>query len=189
MSTTGQAIPLAEAQRIAAEVVADLEPYCARIEVAGSVRRRKAQVSDLEVVAIPMIAHAGGLFGTEPVNRLWEHLHAGSYEWLKGDNPEGKYYQLRLPEQWGGMQLDLFTAAENNYGITLLIRTGSAAFSESILARHKRLQGIGKDGRGSKDGRLVHRDGSVLVTPDEASVFAVVHLEWIAPEKRSDAVR
>jgi len=32
---------LAEAERIAAAIVADLAPSCARIQVAGSVRRRK----------------------------------------------------------------------------------------------------------------------------------------------------
>lgn len=42
--------PLAVAAAIAAALVAELTPYCERIEVAGSVRRGKAQVGDLEVL-------------------------------------------------------------------------------------------------------------------------------------------
>ena len=46
--------PLADAERIAAAIVADLAPFCARIQVAGSVRRRKEAVGDIELVAIPL---------------------------------------------------------------------------------------------------------------------------------------
>ncbi len=45
--------PLAEGEAIASALVADLEPYCARIQVAGSIRRRKEMVGDIEIVAIP----------------------------------------------------------------------------------------------------------------------------------------
>jgi hypothetical protein len=62
--------PLAEAERIAASIVADLAPSCARIQVAGSVRRHKQVVGDIEMVAIPRYAPAG-LFGDCMANLLW----------------------------------------------------------------------------------------------------------------------
>ena len=46
--------PLPDAERIAAAIVADLAPFCDRIQVAGSVRRRKEFVGDIELVAIPL---------------------------------------------------------------------------------------------------------------------------------------
>ena len=42
--------PLDEAERIACTIVADLLPFCQRIQVAGSVRRRKELVGDIGVV-------------------------------------------------------------------------------------------------------------------------------------------
>jgi DNA polymerase/3'-5' exonuclease PolX len=176
--------PLAEAERIAAAIVADLAPFCARIEIAGSVRRRKEVVGDIELVAIPRYAPAG-LFGHCTANLLWEHLHASdAYRFTKGDHPAGRYYQLTLPSHVG-MQLDLFLAQPDNWGLTLLVRTGSAAFSTAMLARWKRRQGFGRGQPGSVDGRLVTRDGRVVPTPEEETVFRLLGMPPVPPERRS----
>ncbi len=50
---------LADAERIVAAIVAGLAPVCTRIQVAGSVRRRKDVVGDIELVAIPRYEPAG----------------------------------------------------------------------------------------------------------------------------------
>ena len=44
---------LAEAQEVADALIAELSRYCERIEIAGSLRRGKAEVGDLELVAVP----------------------------------------------------------------------------------------------------------------------------------------
>lgn len=46
-------IPLATADKLAAKIVAGLEPLCLKIEVAGSIRRRRATVNDVDIVCIP----------------------------------------------------------------------------------------------------------------------------------------
>ena len=51
-------VPLARAQVVAAEVVALLAPACERIEIAGSVRREKTDVGDIEIVCTPSVYHA-----------------------------------------------------------------------------------------------------------------------------------
>ena len=176
--------PLADAERIATAIVADLVPFCARIQVAGSVRRRKEVVGDIEIVAIPRYAPAG-LFGDCTANLLWEHLHASdAYRFTKGDQPAGRYYQLALPMH-AGVQVDLFLAQPDNWGLTLLVRTGSAAFSTAMLARWKRRQGIGRDQPGSVDGRLVTRAGHVVPTPEEETVFQLLGMPPVPPERRS----
>jgi hypothetical protein len=80
--------------------------------------------------------------------------------------------KLTLPMH-GGLQLDLFLAQPDNWGLTLLVHTGSAAFSTALLARWKRRHGIGRDQPGSIDGRLVARDGRVVPTPEEETVFVL----------------
>ena len=177
--------PLDEAERIAGAIIADLLPYCQRIQVAGSVRRRKELVGDIELVAIPRYDPAG-LFGDCTTNALWEHLHAsGAYRFIKGDHSSGRYYQLALPAR-PGLQVDLFLAQHDNWGLTLLVRTGSAAFSAAMLARWKRLQGIGRERPGSVDGRLVTRDGRAVPTPEEETVFHCLRMAPLAPELRGD---
>jgi DNA polymerase/3'-5' exonuclease PolX len=164
--------------------VADVALSCDRIQVAGSVRRRKEVVGDIEMVAIPRYAPAG-LFGDCTASLLWERLHASdAYRFTKGDRADGRYYQLTLP-MYAGMQLDLFLAQPDNWGLTLLVRTGRAAFSTAMLARWKRLQGIGRDQPGSVDGRLVTRDGRVVPTPEEETVFQLLGMQAVPPERRS----
>ena len=105
---------------------------------------------------------------------FWEHLHAGAaYRFTKGNHAAGRYYQLAVPAHVG-MQFDLFLAHPDNWGLTLLVRTGSAAFSTAMLARWKRRQGLGRDQPGSVDGRLVTRDGHVVPTPEEETVFQLL---------------
>jgi len=185
MSETGVSVPLAEATGIARVIAEDLAPYCDRIEVAGSVRRRKAVVSDIEIVAIPRYEPAG-LFGDRRANALWEHLHADTrYRFVQGDSPEGRYYKLRLPAH-DDLQLDLFLAQPDNWGWILLMRTGTAAFSAGVLGEWKRRRGLGKDQPGSIDGRLVDRTGQVVPTPEEDTVFALVGRAVIPPEQCTD---
>jgi DNA polymerase (family 10) len=178
--------PLADAEQIATAIVGDLGPYCDRIAIAGSVRRKKEMVGDIELVAIPRYV-AAGLFGDRTANLLWQHLHAGeTYHFTKGDNPDGRYYQLAIP-MYPGVQVDLFLAQPDNWGLTLLVRTGSAEFSAAVLARWKRVQGIGRDRPGSVDGRLVTRDGRVVPTLEEETVFYLLGVQPIEPERRSAA--
>jgi DNA polymerase/3'-5' exonuclease PolX len=140
-------------------------------------------VGDIELVAIPRYAPAG-LFGDRVENLLWQHLHTGdTYRFTKGDNPAGRYYQLALPA-YPGLQVDLFLAQADNWGLTLLVRTGSAEFSAAVLACWKRVQGIGREQPGSVDGRLVTRDGQVVPTPDEETFFHLLGLEPIEPARR-----
>ncbi len=42
-----------EASILADEVRCALEPFCSRVEVAGCIRRKKADVGDIDIVAMP----------------------------------------------------------------------------------------------------------------------------------------
>jgi len=52
----------AQALTIAEQCRKALAPYCERIEIAGSIRRGKPQVKDIELVAMPKMVPTG-LFG------------------------------------------------------------------------------------------------------------------------------
>ena len=69
--STGLRYTLAEAQRIAGAIVGQLDPSCVRLEIAGSLRRGRPDVGDIELVAIPrFIEEPSGLFETQQVSLL-----------------------------------------------------------------------------------------------------------------------
>ena len=151
-----------EAKKIADKYVEILKPYCLRIEIAGSIRREKPEVKDIEIVAIP-----GNLEGfAREVNKLQK---------VKGE-PTGKYTQRILPE---GIRLDLFIANEKNWGLIFAIRTGSVDFSHKTLAC-----GWVKKGYHSKDGKLIDKQGREIVLREERDLFDLIGIPFVKPELR-----
>ena len=124
--STGTRIPLAEALGIAANVVAVLGPHCLKIDVAGSVRRQRPTIGDLEIVCLP---------DRDPLEStpLFAGGFAAAVERWPGSkgNPDGRYTQRLLP---CGLRLDLFMPHPDGYGLIMAIRTGSADWSHKVLA-------------------------------------------------------
>lgn len=160
---------LDEATAIAQRVRDQLAPHCHRCEIAGSIRRRKPDVGDIEIVAIPK-PYDTGLFasGIAPIVDRWPRV--------KGELP-CKYTQRILPE---GIKLDLFFATQNNWGLIFAIRTGSARYSHEVLARAWVRRGFH-----SIDGMLTTRDDQQVPVPEEYDLFRICHVPWITPERRS----
>ena len=153
-----------------------LAAYCDRIKVAGSIRRKRPEVGDIEIVCIPkMVTVLDGLFGTKKIR------HPGFAEALKGavilkgDPSAGKYMQFNLPE---GIKLDLFTTTRENWGFIYAIRTGSSEFSQFLAKRW-----VSRGYRGII-GNLC-RDGVSVPTPTEKSLFDLLGLDVVPPEKRN----
>ena len=49
----GRVIPMDEAMQMTNVFISLISPYCERIEIAGSLRRGKPEVHDIEIVAEP----------------------------------------------------------------------------------------------------------------------------------------
>lgn len=174
---------LAQAQAIAERLRSELAPACERIEIAGSIRRQRPDVGDIELVAIPKVVMIqGDLFGgaeypvvSPEFCRLVEHT--GKH--VKG-LPTKRYTQRELPE---GIKLDLFLCDSRNWGLIFAIRTGSARFSHEVLAC-----GWARAGYHSETGRLRVRTpwgmGRIVELPEEADLFRVCKLDWVNPENR-----
>ena len=161
-------IPYSEAKKIADSIVELLRPHCDRIEIAGSIRRKKSIVGDIEIVAIPK-PYDTGLFesGIATVVNRWKKV--------KGDLP-CKYTQRILPE---GIKLDLFFAEPGNFGLIYAIRTGSAEYSHKVLAT-----GWVKKGYKSEGGYL-YNDGRQREIPEEEDLFRLIGIPFVEPELRS----
>ena len=161
-------VQLDRATEIAERIKAELAPHCDRIEIAGSIRRRKAFVGDIEIVAIPK-PYDVGLFasGIAPIVNAWPKV--------RGELP-CKYTQRMLPD---GIALDLFFATRENWGLIYAIRTGSAEYSHRVLAHGWSVRGFK-----SVEGVLHNSAGRPVATPEEEDLFRIAGVAWVPPEKR-----
>ena len=154
---------LGQAHNIARGVAALLEPHCHRIAIAGSIRRQKPEVGDIEIVAIPK-PYDVGLFesGIATVVNQWPKV--------KGELP-CKYTQRQLPE----IKLDLFFATPENWGSILLIRTGNWRFSKHFMGTL-----LPQHGMRQKDG-FVWQGAIKVKTPEEEDMFRLVGMDFVHP--------
>ena len=161
---------LNKALEIANRVKDALTPYCDRIEIAGSIRRRKPEVHDIEIVCIPKMQIIGGkpsvLSGFASIVMQWKKV--------KGE-PGGKYTCRELPE---GINLDLFMTTADSWGYIYAIRTGSAEFSHRVLAC-----GWVKKGYHGKEGILYDQNYPLRV-PEEEDQFKLIGMDYVEPDKR-----
>lgn len=152
--------------KIANDIIEKIKPYTERAEIAGSVRRKKPECGDIEIVCI---RKQGDLFqpGIESVLDKWRRV--------KGDAAKGKYACRIHPS---GMQIDIFFATPENWGLIFFIRTGSAEFSKKSGDRWVEL------GWHSDGGILYRKNGTYLEIHDEEDVFKVLGWDFIKPEFR-----
>lgn len=159
-----QALPIAE------KTLELIRPHCFQAEIAGSIRRRKSEVKDIEIVCIAKPYERGLLeSGLATVVNQWDKV--------KGEMIYGKvkYTQRILPE---GIKLDLFFATPENWGLIYAIRTGSADYSHKVLAR-----GWVRQGYRSEGGYLMKGDEQINVFEEE-DLFQLIRIPWVAPQHR-----
>jgi DNA polymerase (family 10) len=159
---------LHEADALIAELIAELRDISGvvRIEPAGSLRRRRATIGDLDLLAATDEPQAliAALDALRQVDRI---LSAGTDK-----------SSIVLA---AGLQVDLMVCPPAAWGTHLVHFTGS---KEHNVA----LRGIALD-RGlslSEKGFKVVETGELLLDATEEAVYARLDLPWIAPELRED---
>ena len=173
MSTSDQSFPFPVAHRIAKALVVEFSPVCERIEIAGSLRRQKNQINDIELVCIPRYRQEQegqqDLFGggsRVEVNQVWEkaeelapkrlfplkpgtdardgHLQVDA-AWREKRLKGSKYFRFWLPRVQ--IKVDMFLATPETWGPLLVLRTGSADFNRGLVSPRGSHRGRFHDGR------------------------------------------
>lgn len=160
---------------IAQRLLAALAPNCERIELAGSLRRHKPLVGDIELVAIPCRPTdllGAPLAGPTYLDRFLDDRAVPFTK--RGD----KYQQFA----YGRHTVDLFLATPATWGSIYTIRTGSAEFSKWLVTAQP--HGAAPFGLVFQGGRL-HAHGRLLATPEETNVFNALGLAYIEPAERT----
>ena len=152
---------LGRAMTIADEVIKRLSPYCSRIEVAGSVRRNKPQVNDLDFVLIP----------SDPWNLSHEIMGLGPTRSAGSKIMRGLY---------NGTQVDIYFASEETWATLLLIRTGSKENNIRLATLAKKR---GWHLAASGDG-LFNENGQRIAGDTEESIYKSLGLRYEEPWQR-----
>lgn len=174
-------LPLAES--IASKVRDHVMTSMNRVEVAGSIRRRKEVVGDIEICGIPddrekLIKLLGN---------IGQHIKPGVpgvVPWVP--KVEAKYLRVRLEE---GINLDVFLGTPQNWGGLFMMRTGSAAspdgnafhgFIPAVFQRWKKLSGGGR----MTNAMPTMPTGEQLWVPEEQDFFDLLEMNFVPPEQR-----
>lgn len=154
---------LQEAKPIAEKYKNELSPFCHRVEIAGSIRREKPEVHDIEICCIPK---GSALFDFKN--------YVDQFYSIRGD-AIGKYTRRQLPE---GIALDLFITTKEKWGLIFAIRTGSAEFSHRLAMRWVEL------GYKSIDAELYDKNGVKYTFMEERALFDFLKLNYVEPNRR-----
>jgi len=191
--SSGVRVPLAQAHAVAGELVSILGIGCERIEVAGSIRRRTADVGDIELVAVPTVTTETipGLLedGTREVDQLQLFVETlliqGTLVPHPTDPKRGPKYS-KLLHAASGLQVDLFSAERDFFGLIWLIRTGPAEYSRWLVTE-ARSRGFHVAEAELHRGRLGCSSAMpcvVVATPDEVDVYRALGIPHTRPEDR-----
>jgi DNA polymerase (family X) len=146
-------------------IVEQLKSHCERIEVVGSVRRKKARVNDIDI-----LCQLKQEFGTEQafedaVLNLCSEVYSN-----------GKVIKSVLIN---GVQADFYIATPATYETLRLIRTGSAQHNIKLTSLAKRRGWkLYASGRG-----LVDEYGNIL-SATEAGILKLLLGRYVEPEER-----
>lgn len=182
-------IPINQAKEAAVELAELLEPGCVRIEIAGSIRRQKETVKDIELVAIPkMGAVRGQLYEGEVeslLNRLIDALIHANPQRIHFDQDTkrngDRYKRLRFD----GIGVDLFIVLPPaQWGVIFTIRTGPAIFGR-LLVTHQSKRGYLPDDMRISEGQLWH-NGVAVPVETERQFFEKIGVPWIEPRNRNE---
>lgn len=159
----GRRVSEAEGKRVAEVVVLGLgEENLERWEVCGSLRRKKAEVGDVDLVILPAE-------GREEV--VMERLRG-----LFGSQKNGKPARTGKVE---GVQVDVGVADRESWGAQVLFLTGSKEWNVMMRARAKRMGFLLNE-----KGCFERGTGRRVAGRTEEEIFEKLGLEFRKPEER-----
>jgi DNA polymerase (family 10) len=171
-------VNLREAWNLADVIKAELAPLCERIEIAGSIRRGRPEVNDIDFVILPKPGQK------DAIKARCEKRCA-----VVKDGEQN--YIVRLPEsgKFRGFQIDIFFARPavadllqrkpGNFGTLFLCRTGSTAHNIWLVYYAKTRGMAWHPYEGVKDA-----EGYVIASETEEAIFDMLGLDFVPPAVR-----
>ena len=168
---------LAQAKQIAEGLMALLEPACEKIVIAGSTRRQRPNVGDIELLCIPK---CNGFI--DKLDRQVEALIRQGLLDFRRNKLGSKVYgpknklMLHVPS---GIGVDIFSTTEECWAVSLAVRTGGAETNKRIATAALR-----KGWRWHAYGRGFTTPDGEIICHSEQEVFKAVGLPYLEPWER-----
>jgi len=166
-------LPYERARRYADKIAAALAPLCDRIEIAGSIRRKRPMCGDIDLVVLPQPGQAAAVRA-----RCKQRVHAVNIDGAIN-------LQVVLLNM---VKLDVFIARPaiddlydprpSNWGSLLLMRTGSQRFNAWFAARAQSMRTKWHPYDG------IFRNSDCIAAATENDMFTALKLNYIPPEAR-----
>jgi DNA polymerase/3'-5' exonuclease PolX len=183
---------LEPAQAKALEIVETLRPHTECIEIAGSIRRGKPWVKDIDLVVIPKMKSKSALFGN--VSELAKTDFYGALrDVLYSITGEGERMVrgIATPGFSRGIPLDVYIATAESWATLLLIRTGSAEHNIWMCSRARacggklHADGSGLEVPGEYDAVLQRTvNAKIIHARDEEEIFKAMGMPYAEPGQR-----
>ena len=184
-------VPRLAALAVAQQVEAVLAPFCERIAIAGSIRRQRPEVSDIELLFVAKTqARPDGLFDSAQVDLAAEHINLLLANGILAKRPNARGAMTWGPQNKlavhvaSGIALDLFSTPAAHWWTSLVIRTGPKNFNLRLI------EALGKHGYslhayGNGSG-IEHRTGGKQIVASEADIFRLAGWKYLEPDQRKD---
>ena len=150
---------LQQAEKLAEQFIGEIAVYCEKIQIVGSIRRRKTECRDIDLVLL-----------AKP-EQLWNFTL--KLKRISKSIVDGKQVKRVI---YKGEQFDLYFATPETWGALILIRTGSAQHNIklSMIAQKKGM-------------KLTHsglmKNGEIIASTEEG-IFEALDLNYVKPEER-----
>ena len=181
--------PKHAAMIVASELLYLLQPFCERIVIAGSLRRGKAMVGDVELLFIPKYdEQPDGLFDKIKVDLAAQAIQDllnrdvlamrpnvnGGFSW-------GRENKLAIHRPTG-IPVDLFSTSAEKWYVALVVRTGSKETNLRLTTGANYLnRTLNAYGTGITD----RKTGIITPATSEQHVFELCGAPYLEPEKRT----
>ena len=164
-------ISLSTARKYADKIVAELQPYCHQVEIAGSIRRNCPMVGDINLVILPK-----DLAGLKARCKMTCVVKMDGYENFIVETPRGVQIDIFFARPESN---DFFSPMPTNWGSLLLCRTGSKDHN-IFLVEHAKKQGL----RWSPYQGVFDKDLNLIASKTEEDIFKALGLDFIEPQLR-----
>lgn len=154
---------LNEATQKGVQILTKISPFITRGRLAGSIRRKKPIVRDIDIVIELKPQNLDKL--KDSISKLGELK-------LKGD----KLIRVIAKDN---IQVDVYIGVKENYEPLLLIRTGSKEHNIKLTTR-----ALSMNMQLTANGLIDKKTGKIIAT-SERDIFKALKMNYVEPEKRN----
>lgn len=164
--------PHSEALPIAQSLARLIKPHCTYVTIAGSLRRLKETVGDIEIVAIATPALLPFLDGMVIRGEAEKAVYSD------GHNRWGKTYRGLL---YQGMKCEIFLADDDNVGYQTWLRTGPGDANTYVM----QFCSWRKSPYRAAGGYWWAGDAKLHINTEQ-ELFAMLGMQWLHPKDRTE---